>query len=975
MDRPRQVLAGLAGLLIVLLAALGVWGLGQAGALHSQLVQGRAADATRTLLAGPLREYSELKVREAVRRLLQDPQLGLVYVAVRDSSGRALASEGRYERLRLPLLSGYAEQGVRSWLYRHTSRFQRERLQWQGETTGTIEYAVSDWFARGIREQAVDRLRLASLLALVLSLALSGVLVLIWRRAGGPAPLLLQRLQKEPPRGGEAAMGEQRERYRLRAGSTLDQMQQALIVIDRDARIRYLNAEACRLTGWSEDDADGRLVYSVFHALDDADAAQPTPAERALQAQQALTGEVLRLRARDGRLRPVEVMAAPLGSGRPEGALMIFRDISDREAQVEQWRRAARLAEGVIDHLAEGVVTTDPAGVIRFANARALRMFGYGREELVGVSVTKLLPVPFLNTPGVRLTDYSGAGNRQGRLPRVVGWRKDATTFPVELQVAPMTVDGAEGLVVITRDITERLKGENLSQRLGRLLDAAAEEIYIFDAQSLCFVEVNRGARRNLGYHPSEMTRMGLLSISADLDAATFQDHLARLRGGEAENLIYRCRHRRADGSQYPVEVRLSYSREEEPPVFMAIAIDISERESAEDRLRFLAHHDGLTGLPNRALFLDRLRQALLMADRGHRQVAVAFLDLDRFKAINDVHGHDVGDQVLRETASRLQQVLRQSDTVARLGGDEFVVLASGLRSLEDAHAVGSKIVEAFAAPMQLDGLSLKVAPSVGLTLYPADEAEAEELMRHADAAMYQAKQSGRGQYRIYSVDVPLERRRRMELERGIQTAVALNQFELDLLALSEADGAAAAVWWSHFHWRHPRYERVEAEEALQAADRAGLRGDLELWLLYTAMARRRSLGGPGLPLLLPLSGWQLRDGEFITHVLEVCQQDRAALPSAPPPVLVLDREGLREVARAAPGHRQRLIEAGVGFGLRVSSAGPAEDAALLDGLPLRWLVLPEPLEGPLPASWRTWAEARGVRVVQLAEAAAEAPV
>ncbi len=181
-----------------------------------------------------------------------------------------------------------------------------------------------------------------------------------------------------------------------------------------------------------------------------------------------------------------------------DGVTLLFRDLTPYRRELESLRREVRLSQAVVDHLDEGLLTTDLAGVVRSANARAERMFGYSRDELVGFTIAKLMPVPFLNVPTIRITDYvTGRGN--GKLPKVVGWRKDATTFPVELWVQPMRAEGSEGLVVIVRDISERLRGENLATRLGRLLDAANEEVYIFDAQTLRFLEVNRGARRNLG--------------------------------------------------------------------------------------------------------------------------------------------------------------------------------------------------------------------------------------------------------------------------------------------------------------------------------------------------------------------------------------------------------------------------------------------------------------------------------------------
>src|SRR3546814_289390 len=220
---------------------------------------------------------------------------------------------------------------------------------------------------------------------------------------------------------------------------------------------------------------------------------------------------------------------------------MLCRDATRHDAELDRLKREVRLAQAIVNHLEEGVLVTDEAGVVRFANVRATLMFGYTDDELHGFTVAKLMPVPFLNAPGVRLADYlAGADRGEVALPRVVGWRRDATTFPVELWVQTLNFDQSAGLVVIVRDVTERQLGENLASRLGRLLDASTEEVYIFDAQTLVLLEANRGAQRNLGFHGEALLRMTPLDISAELDESAFRQYLERLRDGGQDSVVYR---------------------------------------------------------------------------------------------------------------------------------------------------------------------------------------------------------------------------------------------------------------------------------------------------------------------------------------------------------------------------------------------------------------------------------------------------
>lgn len=540
-------------------------------------------------LAGALARADERTVARAVQRLGGDPSLHLIYLAVSGRDGRLVAQTGRDERWRLPGMPVAATRLLGLLGYRWTGPFQHLELHDPDSAVavGTAEFIVEGGVTGARGNPVVRHLGWAGLAALALAILNAVAAVLVWRRfLTLPAPWT-ERLMPDPKAPAVAAPIDLEERVHeqlpLRLGAWLDELERGLIVVDEEACIRYLNQTARQLTGWGATDVQGRLLYSVFHPLDARYSPMLTPAEICMRDGRPYAPAELRLRARDGVQRAIEAMALPLRKpgGAADGALMLFHDISEREKRVEQWRRQARVSQSVVDHLSEGVLTTDPVGVIRFANARALRLFGYAWEDIEGASITKLMPVPFLNSPSVRLTDYIGA-DRSVALPKVVGWRKDATTFPAELLVQNMTIDHAQGLLVIVRDVSERLRSDNLAQRLGRLLDAASEEVYIFDANTLRFVEVNRGARRNLGYHASEMTHLTTLAISEQLDEATFMGYLESLRSGAAEHRTYRCLHRRADGSRYPVEVRLNYSREEEPPVFMAIAVDITGREDAE---------------------------------------------------------------------------------------------------------------------------------------------------------------------------------------------------------------------------------------------------------------------------------------------------------------------------------------------------------------------------------------------------------
>ncbi|HVT34350.1 MAG TPA: diguanylate cyclase [Nevskiaceae bacterium] len=948
-DRPRRWLLLPATLAAVVLCLVSLGNLRAAHALQSHIDRDYAEVYVGRALREPITSPREAALRDAVNRLVRREDLGVLFLTVRDAAGVLRASAGRYENLDVGWLPRSADHLLRDWLYERDAQSGHGLiLADDGKAAGSFDYTIANGVQTAVHDAAVSRLLWSGWLGVAAGLVMLAWLAFALRRQltePPPASALLERMRMPPRTPGEAVPGEDADlegeaALRSRMGLAMDQLRYGVLVADRDARVRHLNKVAEQLTGWPLGDARTRLVYSVFHAVDEHNQPLLSAAEACLKEGREVAVQECALRGRDGSLLPIEMMAGITRDreGVVDGTVMLFRDIGPRHRRMEELKRQSRLSQGVIDHLEEGLLTTDHAGVVHFANARALRMFGYAREELEGVTITKLMPVPFLNTPSIKLMDYAGARNAR-KLPKVVGWRKDATTFPAELQVQPMSVGDDNGLIVIVRDISERLRGENLATRLGRLLDSALEEVYIFDAQSLYFLEVNRGARKNLGYRQEQLARMTPLTISSHLEEAEFLGYLSKLRGGDIEHLTYRAAHRRADGTEYPVEVRLNFSREEEPPVFMAIAVDISERVAAEEKLKHLAHHDALTGLPSRSVLYDRLNQSLLAASRSNRMVAVYFVDLDLFKNINDSYGHEVGDAALKCVSERLKAQLRAADTVARLAGDEFVIIATGIRGTDDAEALAQKVVESFRHRLDIPGHEITMSVSVGVAIYPLDEGDADALLRHADAAMYMAKQAGRGCYRLFSSDIDPLRRRRLDLEREIHTAVALNQFHITLApVISQRDAVAAAL--VDFYWEHPRSERVGSRESLRAATRAGLLADLELWLICNSCAElhaMRQAGAPMLPAIVSISGWQLRESNFGEHVLTLMERFEVQPGML---ILALTQDGMTE-AEAMPERLVPLVNRGVRFALRDFSGG-FEALNRSGAVPFDLILMPE---------------------------------
>ncbi|MDC8757652.1 bifunctional diguanylate cyclase/phosphodiesterase [Janthinobacterium fluminis] len=303
---------------------------------------------------------------------------------------------------------------------------------------------------------------------------------------------------------------------------------------------------------------------------------------------------------------------------------------------------------------------------------------------------------------------------------------------------------------------------------------------------------------------------------------------------------------------------------------------EIVERRQAEARVHHMAYHDSLTGLPNRALLSDRLDRAMLAAQRQERRLAVMFIDLDRFKTINDSLGHMTGDSLLKEVASRLCRAVRVSDTVARLGGDEFVVLVPGIRGAEESGHVAEKIIEALAAPFPLDGHTLHITPSIGICVYPDDGADVDTLMRHADAAMYYAKASGRNNYQFFTQRMNQAAAQHFELESSLRGALALHQFELFYQPIVDTGTRRLHTMEVLLRWRRPEHGLVLPDSFIPIIEENGLIVPIGEWVIRRAceqsMAWLRQ-GWQPVPLAVNLSPRQFMHRDLVGSIRRILDE------------------------------------------------------------------------------------------------------
>ena len=365
-------------------------------------------------------------------------------------------------------------------------------------------------------------------------------------------------------------------------------------------------------------------------------------------------------------------------------------------------------------------------------------------------------------------------------------------------------------------------------------------------------------------------------------DQQPVRGHLLKsAESGEGFNVDTRVRLPDEEARVIQWQAEVLCNRDGDPTRLSGTMQDVTERKRAEDQVRFLAYHDGLTGLTNRNAFMERLRSALRIAKRHRRSVALLFLDLDNFKRINDTQGHSAGDRLLQGVAQRLDQCLRQTDYVAmadgvasgavsRLGGDEFTVLLTEVTNSEDAARVARRIIDALREPFLIDRVELVVGASIGITVYPADGVEIDTLLRNADAAMYQAKERGRNNYQFFTESINEAALRRLALEEKLCRAFENSELQLYYqpqvnMATNRITGVEALL-----RWEDPEFGAISPAEFVPLAENAGLIVPIGTWVLRTAcwQAKRwNDLGLPRMRMAVNISPLQFQDETLIETI------------------------------------------------------------------------------------------------------------
>jgi diguanylate cyclase (GGDEF)-like protein/PAS domain S-box-containing protein len=430
-------------------------------------------------------------------------------------------------------------------------------------------------------------------------------------------------------------------------------------------------------------------------------------------------------------------------------------------------------------------------------------------------------------------------------------------------------------LMVLARSLRES------EARLRAIMDTAPDAIVSMD-ESGSIVEYNPAAERLFGYSRAD-------AIGQDMQALLIPPEqrdghgrgLSTHSRSEATSILNQRREvhaLRKDGSTFPAAITVVSTKSDGAALYTAFLRDISESKAAKQRLLLLAHYDSLTGLPNRVLFYDRLTQLLAQSQRNDWSGALLFIDVDRFKLVNDTLGHHAGDELLRQVALRLQDSLRPGDTVGRLGGDEFALILANIAQPQDSELVAEKLMYAFRKPFEVEGQELFVTLSVGITVFPGDGLDADMLIRHADAAMYRAKEEGRNAYQFFSGEALVEASKRLSLENCLRRALDRDEFRLHFQPRVDLQSGDIVGMEALLRWQKSDGELVAPGAFVPILEETGLILPVGDWVLRQACHQLNEWQSAGLscvPVAVNLSPRQLRNRAFPERVGQLIAQYR----------------------------------------------------------------------------------------------------
>ncbi|WP_263140964.1 EAL domain-containing protein [Pseudomonas sp. RIT-PI-AD] len=611
----------------------------------------------------------------------------------------------------------------------------------------------------------------------------------------------------------------------------------------------------------------------------------------------------LRLRHRNGRWHWFDIREQALSRdarGRVSRLIGVAKDITDQIEASESLRESERRYRLLAESISDVIFTSDRQLQLNYVSPSVQPVLGYSSDWIIANNFIGTAANPRqLNGLFVlleRVRNALGDPQRLADLRRGLGpqlflfdcLRADGRKIPVELRIMLMWDEHGsfEGILGVGRDISQQRRAEKDLRMAATVFEHSTAAILVTDPAGY-IVQVNEAFSRITGYGSAEVLDQQPTLLTADRQQANHLNYIMSQlnQRGSWEGEVWL---KRRQGDTYPSWVGITAVHDDEGDLvsYVCFFSDISERKASEQRIHRLAYYDALTHLPNRTLFQDRLHTALQYAERNQEWVVLMFLDLDRFKPINDSLGHAAGDRMLKDVALRLTDCVADDDTVARMGGDEFTLLlqprSSREGALNRAIHVAEQILASLARPFVLEGREFFVTASIGIALSPQDGRELSQLMKNADTAMYHAKERGKNNFQFYQTDMNARALERLELESDLRHALEGGEFMLYYQPQFSGNGKRLTGVEALLRWRHPARGLVPPTEFIPVLEELGLVVQVGDWVL--AEACRQMAAWHAAKVRVPkisvnLSARQFADGQLGARIAATLE--RSGIPPA----------------------------------------------------------------------------------------------